>query len=472
MTGTPAPPEIRPLDNALRLLRSRWWIVALCVALCAPVFLVRALSAEKTYTATSTVLVRPSNLLTLIDPGSRPGDPARAAATNLLLARSNDVAELVRRQLRLDVPVPELLDRIDVVNQPDTDLLDLTASDEEPAQAARLADAFADQFVVFRRRSDRDLAAAGARTLQRQLDALPPGSGTQRRELQQALQKVSALLAVTTGDVEVVSRATVPTTPSAPLPKRSLVVGVALGLGLGAIVVVLLELLDRRLRRPEEVGAQYGLGVLAVVPAGGDRTPREPHLEAYRILRSGLDALAPGARTVVVTGGVPEEGGTTVALGLARALALGGRRVALVEADLRRPSYAGRFGVAAGARGLTTALVGGVPAGGLLQPAIQGLRALLVLPGGPAAPNAAELLRSSAMTRVLAELHQVVDVVVLDAPPLLPVADTRALLDHDAIDACLLVARLGTTRDHEVRRARAVLDAHLGAPAGLVVREG
>lgn len=468
----PVPVELRPLENGWRLLRSRWWILALCIGICAPLFLARALTTEKTYEATASVLVRESSLLTLIDPGSRGGDPVREAATNLLLAKSNDVAELVRAQVPTGLDVPELLDRIDVVNQPDTDVLDVTASDPDPDQAARLANAFADQFVVFRRQSARDLAAEGARTLRRQLAALPAGSTTQRRELEQALEKVGALQAVTTGDVEVVGRATPPTAAAAPLPKRSLLVGITLGLLLGLGLVVLLELLDRRLRRPEEVGALLRLRVLTVLPRGGRDGAAEGQLEALRILRGDLEALAPGARTVLVTSGVPGEGGSTVAVGLARVLALAGKRVALVETDLRRPSLAQELGLPPATRGLTTALVGGTPSVALLEPVVPGLRSLLLLPAGPAAPNAAELLRSDAMARVLAELHGSVDVVVLDAPPLLPVADTRVLLDGGAVDACVLVARLGLTRDDEVRRARAVLDAHLTVPAGVAVLEG
>ncbi|WP_158276575.1 polysaccharide biosynthesis tyrosine autokinase [Paraconexibacter algicola] len=467
MTG-PGPTAATPtsLENAWRLLRARWWILALSAAVVGGVFVARAVTTEKTYTATATVLVRQSSLLTLIDPGARPPDPARAAATNLLLARSNDVAELVRASLRSPLDVSGLLDRIDVTNEPDTDLLDLTASDPDPEGAARLANAFADQFVVFRRASDRRLAGAGARTLQQQLAALPDGDSRERRELLQALRKVRALQAVTTGDVEVASRASASSTPAAPLPKRSAVVGVTLGLGLGALVVVLLELLDRRLRRPEEVAALTGLPVLATVPTEPDGPAR---LDALRIVRSGLEARAPDARTVLVTSAVAGEGASALAGELARAYALAGLRVALVEMDLRRPTMATRFDLPAPGRGLTTALVGGLPVRELVQPAIPGLRSLVVLPGGPPVPNAPELLRSAALGAVLDELHALADVLVLDAPPLLPVADARVLLDRDEVDACLVVARLGRTTDDEARRMRAVLAARPGVPAALAV---
>lgn len=465
---TPTPTALTPLENGWRLLRSRWWIVALCIGILGPLFVLRALSTEKTYTSTATVLIRQSSLLTLIDPGARAGDPERIAATNLLLANSNDVAAAVRRQLRLTEDVSTLSGRIDVTNRPDTDLLDLTASDSSPEGAARLANAFADQFVEFRRAGDRRLAGAGAQTLQQQLDALPAGESRQRRELREALQKVTALQAVTSGDVEVASRARPSATPASPLPKRSAVVGVTLGFGLAAAIIVLLELLDRRLRRAEDVGVQYGFGVLGTVPAGPDQAAR---LEAYRIVRSGLEVTAPHARVVVVTSAVEGEGAAEAALGLARAIALGGRRVALVEADIRRPSLAGRLRLADTSRGLTTALVGGAPVGDLVQPGVPGLRALLVLPGGSPAPNAPELLRSAAMTQVLGDLAILADVVVVQAPPLLPVADTRVLLERPDVDACLVTARLGTTRDDEIARTRAVVQAHARAALGVVVHE-
>ena len=94
----------------------------------------------------------------------------------------------------------------------------------------------------------------------------------------------------------------------------------------------------------------------------------------------------------------------------------------------------------------------------LVRPVVHGLRALLVLPSGPTPPNAAELFLSSEMAGVLRELSDLADLVVLDCPPLLPVADSHVLLDNPPVDACLIVARAYHTTRDEARGARAVLD--------------
>jgi capsular exopolysaccharide synthesis family protein len=194
-------------------------------------------------------------------------------------------------------------------------------------------------------------------------------------------------------------------------------------------------------------------------------------LEPFRILRNGLDFLALGGdvHIVMVTSAMPGEGKSTVAAGLARAAALAGQRVILVEADLRRPTFHEQFALPTDSRGLTNALVSGASARELLQPVLNGMRGLSVLPSGPLPPNSAELLRSAAMDAVLRDLSEDADLVILDAPPLLPVADAQVLLDQPQIDACLVVGRAFKTTRDDVRRARSVLERHRLSNIGLVV---
>ncbi len=172
---------------------------------------------------------------------------------------------------------------------------------------------------------------------------------------------------------------------------------------------------------------------------------------------------------MLVTSAVAGEGKSTVAAGLARAIALAGQSVVLVEVDLRRPTFHEQFDLGGDHRGLTSALVGGVPVAEVLRPVLPGLRTLRVLPSGPIPPNSAELLRSAEMSRVLQELRGEAEFLVLDAPPLLPVADTQVLLENPDVDACLVVGRAYVTTRDEVRRTRAVLDRHRLRNVGLVV---
>ena len=145
-------------------------------------------------------------------------------------------------------------------------------------------------------------------------------------------------------------------------------------------------------------------------------------------------------KVFVVTSSLPEEGKSTTAVNLAVTLALTNQRVALVECDLRRPLIAKRLGLD-GAVGTTSVLIGKVS----LREAMQsyGDTGLQVLACGPIPPNPSELLQSKAMETLLAQLRAEFDVVLLDAPPLLPVTDAALLAAQT--DGALVVVRHGKT---------------------------
>jgi capsular exopolysaccharide synthesis family protein len=461
---------------ALRVLRERWPVVLAALVVCTGVAVALSLSGTKQYSATSSLLLRESQLTGLIDPsGGGTKDPQRDQSTNLLLVQSTTVANRVKKALRLPDPAGSLLGQISAQAEPDADLLNITATDPDPRRSAALANGFADQFVSYRREVERARIAEGERLLRQQIAQLPPEATAQRSELQAALNRVTALRAVTTGNAEVVDRAGVPGAPSSPRPKRDAALGLVLGLVAGLALAFLVDLFDRRVKSVEDFEARYGLRALSAV-VERDRVPaslrdRQAALEPFRILRGALSFLSTSSdiRVVMVTSAVPGEGKSTVAAGLARAVALSGERVVLIEADLRRPTFHEQFDLGGDDRGLTTALVAGVPARDLLRPGVSGLPTLSVLPSGPLPSNSAELLRSAEMSDVLRELADEVDMVILDAPPLLPVADSQVLLDHPAVDAALVVGRAFRTTRDDVRRCRAVLERHRLRNIGLVI---
>jgi capsular exopolysaccharide synthesis family protein len=170
----------------------------------------------------------------------------------------------------------------------------------------------------------------------------------------------------------------------------------------------------------------------------------------------------------MVTSASASEGKTTLAVDLAQAIALAGRTVALVELDLRHPTFAAQFD-ANGGEGLTLALTRGRKPQELLVQPLADLPELSVLFSGPLPPNPSELLSSPKIAEMIAALAREHDTVIIDAPPLNPVADAQVLLDNPAIHGVLLVARAGKTTRDEVRRAKAILDRHLVEPIGLVV---
>src|SRR5699024_5779233 len=159
--------------------------------------------------------------------------------------------------------------------------------------------------------------------------------------------------------------------------------------------------------------------------------PGSPRAEAFRILRTNLQFLGAGdnARVFMLSSAVPGEGKTHVVGNLAVVLAQSGARVALVEADLRKPRLAQLMGIE-GAVGMSDVLIGAAELDDVVQP--WGADNLYVLPAGRVPPNPSELLGSHAMKTLLDDLKQQVDYVLIDAAPILPVADSIVLSGYTA----------------------------------------
>ena len=170
------------------------------------------------------------------------------------------------------------------------------------------------------------------------------------------------------------------------------------------------------------------------------------------------------SKVFVVTSSLPQEGKTTTSENLAITLAQAGQRVALVDGDLRRPKIADNLRLES-AVGLTTVLVGHHS----LDNAIQNssIENLWVLTSGATPPNPSELLQSHAMTDVLAQLRKTFDVIVIDAPPLLPVTDAALLTSQS--DGALIVVRHGKTTKDQLRHAVERLEAVGGRTLGVVL---
>jgi protein-tyrosine kinase len=168
--------------------------------------------------------------------------------------------------------------------------------------------------------------------------------------------------------------------------------------------------------------------------------PSSPAVEQYRTVRTALEFLAVSApiHLLLVTSAVPGSGKSLTAANLAVSLAQNGQRTILVDADLRHPSVHKIFGLP-NLNGLTTALARGGERTDHLQPAP--LKELGILTSGPLPPNPAELLASQAMRDLLADLTEGTDVVVIDSPPVVGLADSVILANR--VDGVLYVARVG-----------------------------
>lgn len=463
------------LLEAVRVLRERWWLVLGAFVVCLGVTLALSLSQTKQYRATSTVYVKVSSLTTLIDPtqAQTQEDPARVQGDNLTLVRSLAVANRVRTELGLRETLDDLLANLDASAVPDTDLINISYTDPSPSRAARVANAFGDQLVGYLAATVQQQIAQGQAAITSQLSQLGPTDPT-RALLQQALSRIVALRAASSGNALVVDRAEVPHSASSPRTKRDVIIGALVGIVLGLALAFLVDLLDRRVKDVEELERLYGRAPLTAIalrrslPAA--ERDQQFQLEPFRTLRDSLDfvSLRSRVQVAVVTSAVPGEGKTTVAIGLARAAAFGGRRVVLVEADLHRPTITRQLDLDPFPRGLTNVLSGSVTVAEAVRPAPQDAT-LSVLTSGPLATHAAERLRSRALDELLEELRREYDLIVMDTPPLLNVSDAQVLIDNPLVDVVLMVARPYVVTREQVRTARAVLERHPEANVGLVI---
>jgi capsular exopolysaccharide synthesis family protein len=265
------------------------------------------------------------------------------------------------------------------------------------------------------------------------------------------------------GNTAIAEPASAPRLPVIPNVPLNLALGLVLGLGVGAGLALLREQLDDTVRDQDEISRLADAPVLGTVPMfersdaapvlAAD-APRSRAMEAYRSLRYSLGFVTPGkgGHTVLVTSTVPMEGKTTTALNLAVAAALSGRRVVLLDSDLRHPVIHRLLGMN-GAKGITDVLVGEAE----LPEVLQAVRdtGLRFISSGTRAPNPTDLLDSAGMRNLVEELRKQADLVIFDSPPMLSVADSLVLASLS--DAVLMVCVPGASHRRAIQQSRLLL---------------
>lgn len=253
----------------------------------------------------------------------------------------------------------------------------------------------------------------------------------------------------------------------APIPRASshgTELGAIVGFAIGIALIVLLEYLDDTFRSVDEVGEVTGLGILGAVrpyeqaKENAFAAWRKLHsgvAEAYRVIRTNIQftTIDNPPKVITVTSARDGEGKSTTSVNLSIAMALSNQRVLLVDADMRRHGLSSRFGWQ-GKPGLSNALIDpevevGAP--------VDEIPNLTVVPAGPIPPNPAELLGSYRMTDWLAKQRAAYDIVLLDTPPVLSVADSRILAANS--DGVLLLVDPTISSRRLVKQARLALDA-------------
>lgn len=412
----------------LAILRRRWSVVLWVALLCTGAAVAVTVYSTPQFRASSTVFFSVSR-------GETVGELVQGSTYTQSLVQSYArmatmpvVLDPVIDDLRLPATSRQLARAVTAEAPLNTVLVEITATDPSPERAARIADAVAFQLS----QAADDLSPTG-----------PDGDSA---------------ISVTT-----VAGAEPPLEPSSPQPVLNVGLGATLGLLVGLGLAALIDALDTKVRTEDDVRQVTDAPIVgrisfdAAQRAGAVLRPagQSARGEAYRRLRTNLQFLetASRLRSVVVTSCVPGEGKTTTAINLAVAMAEAQVRVLLVDADLRRPQVAA-YTALEGAAGLTTVLLGRASAADVVQP-WGNSGELDVLCSGVVPPNPSELLGSEAMARLLASLQDAYDLVILDAPPLLPVADPTVLAKQ--ADGVLLVANVRVINRQQLSRGTAGL---------------
>ncbi|MBE7382509.1 MAG: polysaccharide biosynthesis tyrosine autokinase [Leptolyngbya sp. SIO1E4] len=308
---------------------------------------------------------------------------------------------------------------------------------------------------------------------QRELDRQLEAAQTTYETLLSQLQETRVIENQTVGNVRVVSLAQIPNSPAGPDRRMYLVAGGFMGVLLAIATAFLLDLLDSSVKTVKEVKELYGYTVLGVIPLvkGAGRSEAEaaddhpyPRLlvnqpahvgvrEAYQMMQANLKFLQSDTelKTVMITSAVPGEGKSEIAANLAAALAQVGRRVLLIDADMRYPRQHHALKVL-NRVGLSHVITGQARVKSAIQTVMQNLD---VLTAGAVPPNPVALLDSKRMESLLQSLAQVYEVVIIDAPPLVGYADAPIL--GKMADGTLLVARPGVVDYAQGRIAKDVL---------------
>ena len=430
------------LTDYIRILRKNWVIILVATLVGVGAAAAWSLTRTPQYEAQSTVFVSTQAGSTIgeLQQGSNFTQARVQTYTNLV--RTPIVMNPVIAELELGSTATELAAMVEASAALNTTLITITVTSADPVQAADVANALGASLksVVERLETPNGTDVSPVR-IERVRDALPPLS---------------------------------PSSPNVPL---NLALGALVGLAIGIGIAVLRSVLDTRIRTPrdvEQVTDRPLLGAIAFDPKAEERPlivhadPLSPRAESFRAMRTNLQFLdTDGRASFVVTSSVPSEGKSTTAINLAIALADAGKRVALLDTDLRKPKVAEYLGIEGGA-GLTDVLIGRARLGDVMLP--WGNRSLYVLPAGKIPPNPSELLGSKTMQQLLEVLERDFDVVLCDAPPLLPVTDAAILAN--ATTGAILIVAAGQTNRHQLTGAVDALQtagAHIAGVAMTMV---
>lgn len=421
--------------RALNVLRKRWYIVLIATLLGGIGAFAASSTVTPVYHSTASLFFS----LTTASSGSDINQGSAYTQAQMLsfarLATSAVVLEPVARELDGDLTVTQLRRMMSVTIPQNTVILDVRVGSTDPERAAEIANAVSDSLI----------------------DAVD----------QTAPEAVDGATTVTARTIDPAIPAAFQSSPN---KQQDAVLGAIIGFLLSSFAVVLMSVLDTRVRSEAALKDLTELPVLGSIeqsPSSPDPRPiaiRQPNgsaAEAFRQVRSSLRFASASheTRSLAITSSVPGEGKTWLSANLAVVIAETGKRVLLIDADLRKPRVADAFGIV-GAVGLTTVLIDAIPLRSAVQPWPRS--SLEILPSGAVPPNPAELLASERMKELIAELVDEYDLVVIDTAPVQVLADATTIAQQ--VDAVLIVADTTKVRRAQLSATIAALertDAHV-----------
>lgn len=409
------------LLDAVQIARRFWMTIAACILLAVGAAAYYAAQQPRLYVSSAEAYVSVGGATQVAEASVGSSVAGAKASAYAPLTQSGMVADRVKARLNLDDSAAAITGSISYVVDPSSPRIQVFVTSTSPQRAKDIANA-----VVSATADVASLIESGG-------DA---DSGVVR------------LVPVT--------NALLPGAPSSPDVKRILLMGLGAGLVLAYAVVMVRLRLDTRIRRPQDITDMTDLGLIGTIPRSRDLKQRlhsedllrGPVGEALRHLRTNLMFADPDTspHSVVVTSPQPSEGKSTVSALLARALAVRGEQVVLIDGDLRRPMVATLFDIDSGV-GLTQVLSGAVPLDEALVP--TDTTGLLVLPAGRIPHNPSEVVGSERMRDLITELAKD-HLVVIDAPPALPVTDAMILAQR--VDGMIVVTLMGQSRKEHLKR--------------------
>ena len=506
-----------PLVQFLRLCRRHWVLLLVSVVLGGLGGVAVSLAGEDVYRSDAELLLSASSTSSPFLDASGSGDPDRRLVNEMELMESGGIRDQVEEQTGRSISV-------DASGSDDSDVITVSTTSSSPDEAADDLEAWVDAYIQIQRDGEagqlRDAAARASeavedvqaqlaevrrplREAEAAVAAAPEGperdaavllaaqlreeigpeitelqaqAGTLREQIT-ALESDATTLA---GSLSVITPATTPSEPDTAGFTGAGLIGAVVGLLLGLALAVGREQLDSSIRTGDDLRrVRPDIDLLGTVPQYSPEKdspagvpillsqPRSPMSESYRSIATSLGLLSfeHAAAALQITSPVAGDGKTTVAANLGVALARTGQQVILLDADLRRPALADRFGISSFGCTFDEVLVDDLdPLAACIDLEVENLR---LLAARPAEQNPADLLQSDTARKVIERLSGECDILIIDSPPVLPVADALIIGRH--VDRAILVAGAGSTRRDQVGAALEAIEGMRTEVTGMIL---